>query len=555
MQYFLALILCFTVSYSQNGVTLLSHKNIPHGTSPQGTYFSSCWGWTSPEGEEFAFIGTALGTGIYSLAGDTLREIQFISGPQASYAYREFKTYKHYLYIVSEGGSGVQIVNLEFLPDTALLVKNFNYTSGGKNISRSHTVTLADGYLYLNGCANWSPGGMVIFSLLNDPTTPQYVGQYQPEYIHDSYVRNDTIFAAAIYGNGGLYIANAQNKANPTLIKKVSYTGSGTHHAWESIDGNYAFTTDEIGTVNNLKIWKFKNLGAGPPYTPIAQYAANAMDIIHNVHGRGNYVYVSHYGAGARVVNAQYPETPNEVGYYDTYPGSVSDYVGCWAVYPYFFSGKWIASDMQSGLYLMNFNELKPRNRPSLLYPNDGDSVGNSPTIFRWTKSTDNVEDPHWYELRISNANFSKRWKTNDTSFTISDFTGMQFGQLYQWEVWVVDEYSEVKCNQRNVFVFNGVSVGINNERTIPQEISLSQNYPNPFNPETKISFTLSKEEQVTLKIFNLIGEEVTTLIDGIQPKGNFEIVWNANEHTSGIYLYRLTVGNTTETKKMLLTK
>jgi choice-of-anchor B domain-containing protein len=555
MQYFLAFILCFTVAYSQNGVTLLSHKNIPHGTSPQGTYFSSCWGWTSPDGDEYAFIGTALGTGIYSLAGDTLQEIQFVFGPQASYAYREFKTYKHYLYIVSEGGSGVQIVNLEFLPDTAILVKNFNYTSGGKNISRSHTVTLADGYLYLNGCANWNPGGMVIFSLVNDPTTPQYVGQYQPDYIHDSYVRNDTIFAAAIYGNGGLYIANAQNKANPTIIKKVSYSGSGTHHAWESIDGNYAFTTDEIGTVNNLKIWKYKNLGAGPPYTPIAQYAANAIDIIHNVHGRGNYVYVSHYGAGARAVDVHNPETPEEVGYYDTYPGSVSDYVGCWAVYPYFFSGKWLASDMQSGLYLLNFNGLKSRIRPSLLSPSNGDSLGILPTTFVWTRSANAVEDPHRYELRISGTNYFHSLQTNDTAITISDFIGMQFGQIYRWEVWTVDEFSEVKSLQNNEFVFNGTSVRVREERTIPQAISLSQNYPNPFNPETKISFTLSKEENVTLIIFNLVGEEIATLLNGIQPKGSFEVVWNASEYTSGIYLYRLTIGNTTETKKMLLTK
>ena len=109
------------------------------------------------------------------------------------------KTYKNYAYLVSEGGSGVQIVDLSGLPDTAVLVKNFIYVSttppdSGKSIDRSHTVTIADGYLYCNGSAHWSPAGSVIFSLRTDPTNPEYMGEYEPTYIHDSYARNDTFF-------------------------------------------------------------------------------------------------------------------------------------------------------------------------------------------------------------------------------------------------------------------------------------------------------------------------------------------------------------------------
>ena len=369
---FCLIIFCTTLSFAQQsgGVTLLSHKNIPHGTSPQGTYFSACWGWVSPTGEEYAFIGNYDGMSIFSMVNDSLQEIQFIPGPHAGYAYREMKTYKHYLYIVSEGGSGVQIVDLSQLPDTAILVKNFNYALGNKNIQRSHTVTLADGYLYLNGCANWGVVGMVIFDLHANPTTPQYVGQYQPDYIHDSYVKNDTIFGAAIYNGGGLYIADVTNKSNPTTYKFIPYNGSGTHHAWATVDSRFAFTTDEIGsTASSLKIWEYRNPGVGPPYTPAAEYRANPTDKIHNVHGRGNYAYISHYGAGARVVDVHNPLSPTEVGGYDSYPGSVANYVGSWAVYPYFFSGRWIESDMQTGLYLMRFDQLLPRTRPTSLLP------------------------------------------------------------------------------------------------------------------------------------------------------------------------------------------
>ncbi len=559
--YFTLLLFFSFYAFGQpNGVTLLDHKNIPHGQSGQGTYYSSCWGWVSPTGEEYAFLGNYDGMSIYSMVGDSLHEIQFIPGPHAGYAYREMKTYKHYLYIVSEGNvggqaNGVQIVDLSQLPDTAVLVKNFNYTSGNKNILRSHTVTLADGYLYLNGSANWSPGGMVIFDLHNDPTTPVYVGQYEPEYIHDSYVRNDTIFAAAIYSNGGLYVANAHNKANPTLIKKVTYSGSGTHHCWETIDNNYALTTDEIGTINELRIFNFKNLGAGPPYTPAAEWRANATDLTHNVHGRGNYAYVSHYAAGARVVDIHNPLSPVEAGYYDTDSNSVAGYEGCWAVYPYFFSGRWIASDMTRGLYLMNFTGLKPRTRPSLLSPLMNDSVGNSSVTFSWTSAADKAEDPHWYELHIEGSNVNKVIKSVDTAISVSDFSGLVHGQTYTWYVNVVDEFTEVLSTDSSKFIYNGVSTNVIESLIVPEVVSLSQNYPNPFNPSTKFEFSLPKEEFVSLKIYNLAGEELTSLIDGIQPRGKYEMAWDASNYPSGIYLYRLTVGTTTETKKMILTK
>ncbi|MEK7262878.1 MAG: choice-of-anchor B family protein, partial [Bacteroidota bacterium] len=491
------------------------------------------------------------------MANDSLEEVAFIPGPHAGYAYREMKTYKHYLYIVSEGGSGVQIVDLSQLPDTAIHVKNFNFALGNDNIQRSHTVTLADGFLYLNGSANWGNGGMIIFDLHADPTTPQYVGQYQPDYIHDSYVRNDTIFGAAIYSGGGLYVADATNKANPTTFKFIPYSGSGTHHAWATTDGRYALTTDEIGnTPSSLKIWDYKNPGVGPPYTPASNYRANPTDKIHNVHGRGNYAYISHYGAGARVVDVHNPLTPTEVGGYDSYPGSVANYVGSWAVYPYFFSGRWIESDMQTGLYLMSFDQLLPRSRPTSLFPSNGSSVTDNSITFQWTSSAHQSEDPHWYELVIYGQNFNKTMKVKDTVTTIANSAlGLQNGQEYSWFVKVMDEYTEVNGKDTMHFTFNGTSVNVKDNSVSARKFTLAQNYPNPFNPITKINFSLHQTDAVSLKIFNIVGDEIATLFDGIHPQGAYEIFWNAAQHTSGIYYYRLTVGNTIETKKMILMK
>mgnify|MGYP001592195347 CR=1 FL=1 len=98
--------------------------------------------------------------------------------------------------------------------------------------------------------------------------------------------------------------------------------------------------------------------------------------------------------------------------------------------------------------------------------------------------------------------------------------------------------------------------VGVADEQTMPIAFSLQQNYPNPFNPQTTIGFSLLAIGNVTLKIFDVLGREVATLIDNETiHAGNYEKKWNAENLPSGIYFSSLTVNNFTQTKKMLLLK
>ncbi len=89
----------------------------------------------------------------------------------------------------------------------------------------------------------------------------------------------------------------------------------------------------------------------------------------------------------------------------------------------------------------------------------------------------------------------------------------------------------------------------------LPKDFSLSQNYPNPFNPVTEIKYALPRDSYVRLKVFNILGEEVTTLVDGEQKRGYKTVRWDAENVASGIYLYRLQAGNFTSVKKMILLK
>jgi hypothetical protein len=95
---------------------------------------------------------------------------------------------------------------------------------------------------------------------------------------------------------------------------------------------------------------------------------------------------------------------------------------------------------------------------------------------------------------------------------------------------------------------------------SLPSEFMLSQNYPNPFNPTTTVSYALSEESYVSLKVFNLLGEEVRTLVAETRAAGNYEVTWDGKTNsgkdaTSGVYLYQMIAGKFRETRKMTLTR
>lgn len=104
---------------------------------------------------------------------------------------------------------------------------------------------------------------------------------------------------------------------------------------------------------------------------------------------------------------------------------------------------------------------------------------------------------------------------------------------------------------------FEGVTVAFSNVANdlLPGEFKLSQNYPNPFNPSTTFEFALPTPSHVNLTVFNLLGQKVTTVIDEHLNAGVHTYEWNANDNASGVYFYRLTTDENTETRKMMLLK
>jgi hypothetical protein len=89
----------------------------------------------------------------------------------------------------------------------------------------------------------------------------------------------------------------------------------------------------------------------------------------------------------------------------------------------------------------------------------------------------------------------------------------------------------------------------------LPQEYALSQNYPNPFNPSTTIQYQIPKSGMTSLKVYNILGQEVANLVDGVVTAGTHQVTFDASRLSSGIYFYTLHSGNYVATKKLMLLK
>jgi len=128
-------------------------------------------------------------------------------------------------------------------------------------------------------------------------------------------------------------------------------------------------------------------------------------------------------------------------------------------------------------------------------------------------------------------------------------------------------EYDTTTTNDFNVMhgvipyvISTGIDCPDPTSKELPHGYILSQNYPNPFNPSTVIKFSLTKKEHVTLSIYNIIGQRIRILIDGITTARDHKITWNGrdasgNTVASGVYFYQLRTSNTVLTKKMILVR
>ena len=118
------------------------------------------------------------------------------------------------------------------------------------------------------------------------------------------------------------------------------------------------------------------------------------------------------------------------------------------------------------------------------------------------------------------------------------------------------NEYQFLDSWYNITFIRKLIVTGVDsNFGEVVETYSLSQNYPNPFNPTTTIKYSIPKLSFVTIKIYDVLGSEVTTLVNEEKSVGNYELTWNAANLSSGVYFYRFQAGSFVQTRKMILLK
>ncbi len=691
-----AFLCCAAAIFAQGSanVPLLAQMN----KYPSAQY-NDCWGYTAPDGREYALLGVRTGTSIVDITDtNNLVEVAFIPGLTSSW--RDLKTYQHYAYVVNEAGGGMHIIDLSNLPNSATLAATYTGFSTSHNIY----IDVPAAILYAEGDAVQP---VRVLSLAN-PTSPVQIGYFGIE-CHDIYAQNGLAYVSE--GNQrsvGIY--DVSNPAAAVRLKTILLLGVGyVHNAWASADGGLLMTTEETSGYT-VKLWNTANLN---DITLTDEYLGPS-GLAHNTHLKGNYAYISHYGDGLRIVDISDPNNIFEAGYYDTYTAPNTGFVGDWGAFPFFASGKVLVSDIQSGLYVVFFDD---GNTPPLItstpgatvtagqpYAYDADNTVNvlgTPTItfsftgpagfnvvpntgaVSWTPTPAQVGS-HLVSITATNGvgvktqnftvtvNGGSTWQVityddfesgmgsytdggadmarytgtthahqgaaaaniQDNSGTASSFyhtasynvTGYQTLEVDFWfkmvsmesneDFWVqffdgatwrtVATFARNSSFRNNTFYhqvatisrstynfpanaklrfmcdasdnnddvyidqieFRGLTNGafvpgghtVSGAETLPESFELKQNYPNPFNPSTTINYQIPEAGRVTLRIYDLLGQLVTTLVDREVVAGTHSVVWaGKNERgelvAAGVYIYRLEAAGVVRTKKMVLAK
>ncbi|MGY8987133.1 MAG: choice-of-anchor B family protein [Flavobacteriales bacterium] len=432
-------------------------------------------------GGEYAVIGSTMGTHIIDVTNPTQSyEAAFIPGAQQySVTHRDYFSMENYLYAVcDQGSSTLQIIDLSNLPNSVTVVYDEDSL-----ISTSHNM-----FIDTLNRKLYSTNGDVLD--ISNPTIPTYLF-HMGFSCHDLYVENDTGYFNC--GGNGLQIYEMTTNSPQYVGSLTSYPHQGGNHSGWKKDNIYTLADEnhglslkiiDVSDLNNLQVISLFNSDVDPNSIP------------HNLIIRDNFVYVSYYHDGLQIFDITDPTNPIKAGYYDTYlPNNHNGFAGNWGVDPLLPSGIILVSDVQSGLFVLEFdyNEQSICDGDSILF--DSDYI-----------NTDGFYISHDYDsmgyIDIIVMDLSTNPITSSTQ-TISIFSGdsILLGGSVQTEEGV---YVDTLTNQ-----FGCDSVLFTNLSIIPTSIYDINNsifiYPNP----TSHSIFIKSEKGGRFILYSVLGEKV----------------------------------------------
>ena len=165
------------------------------------------------------------------------------------------------------------------------------------------------------------------------------------------------------------------------------------------------------------------------------------------------------------------------------------------------------------------------------------------------------AEPRQWSALHLAGPGVDTTvTRLRTTTVELDIMPRLQQGSSYNWTVKVSDGINSVASPDTFKFFRSSTVTFLETlPEDIPSSFSLVQNYPNPFNSQTIIRFDLPKGSHVSLKVFDLLGQQVAVIVDELRPAGSHKVVFDASDLTSGVYFYRLQTGAFVQTRKLLL--
>ncbi len=336
-----------------------------------GQHYNDVWGFVQ-NGKEYAVIGSSEGAHIVDV--ETAKDVAFAKGFASgiNIVHRDYKTYKNFLYAVSdEGISALQVYDLKYLPDSLHLV----YQSNPFDFANCHNIFIdsAKGKLYAASVKDLAGqgNGMRVYSLAN-PELPELMTRYTRRTVHDVFVRNDTAYCSEEGFGLSVVDFSANDNTFLTIGELSQYDAKGYNHSsWVREDGIGVMADETHGLP--LKVIDTKNLLDIQVLSTFAP-RYDSTTIPHNPFIKGNYVFISYYIDGLQIYDITDPSKPLRSGYYDTYPAAnYQGFNGAWGCYPFLPSGKVLVSDMQTGLYIFDVSKAAPepvKTTSLIVYPN-----------------------------------------------------------------------------------------------------------------------------------------------------------------------------------------
>ena len=376
--------------FSCSNIDLVGHIALTDFSS-RPSAANDIWGHVDlNSGTEYALIGLVNGTAVVNLANPAAPvEIGTIAGSRTTW--RDIKVYQYfdqsqrrwqaYAYVSSEGSDGIQIIDLNQLPDAVSLAATYRGVSSSHNLfisgvdySTNSANTELSPLLHLAG-ADANGGAVNSLSLLqplqpapfwqrNGATSADYSHDVAASIINDERAHTDCQRAPCQvlfdFNESDVQLWDNSFAGQPQRLAMWSYDqASYVHSGWSSEDNRFLFVHDELDETSHnlnttLRIFNLNNLQS-PELAGIWRGGSRAID--HNGFVRGNRYYMSNYQRGLTVLDITDPTAPTQAGYFDTFVASDgAAFNGMWGVYPYLPSGLILGSDINSGLYVLADN-------------------------------------------------------------------------------------------------------------------------------------------------------------------------------------------------------